>query len=1782
MKCSHCGELVSEGTTTCPSCGSTPFVDDDYATKAPSTNLVDASDTPPDDSGEEPSRRESPDSESDFQDLSEGPLDVRALRPGTRIDRHEIVRKLGEGGMGAVYEAFDTLTKREVALKFLSDPISRRARYEIAKELLMADIVHPNVCKTHDLFETKSGLRYMSMELIQGETLALQLYRLGRQSRDTALKHCRQLCLGLQAIHDKGIVHCDLKPSNLMIDEDGNLRITDFGVAVVVGSPLEVEASAYSAPEHEHGLASHYLDIYSVGLILHQILSGATHPPKHPEAGILSDPHLESVILQCLKKDPRDRPSSAEALEKALFSGPALEAATKVVVIADLSRYTEAAVLLDEIVKSTVELDKQIATLIDEALLASGCDPDTLDRKGAGDGQVILFDDALQAHHFAVALHQKSKDLNKGADGTPKSSRYFRIGMAIGKIIPSQLKKSSFTIQSGLAYIEAARLESACITGDILVSQSTWEKLPKKIQDLYGGPELIFDKNSKDTELSERRTWPARRFERVITPAPWDRKDVVVSLKPHFPDETASSLEDPQASIRDLTKSLLPKYLGELFHVHGSDVFRFRNTLYAGRFALACQDKASRLAPEPLAILAAIHQIKWPAESEPLAVEEAAKCALQLLTLATGNRILLTDQAFEAGRKHPAEQKDLGWQIHGATLLDGFEQPVEIGELAYLKRLPAPALDLGPSPRWIPSKGRPVPNSQNWTLEKELGQGGFGRVWLASRPKNGSGEEELSVFKFPTDPKRLESLKREEEILKAVEKHLSDRQDIAQLISRDLEGDPCYLQSNYVPAGSLKDFADEQGLLGLPLDLRVKIGLQIVTALQAAHSFGIIHGDLKPSNILMLNAEHHDLRIQLNDFGLGKINQQSVIQLSSSALTSGTGSSSTATWLYAAPEIIEGHAAPEANESSPKGANQKSDIYSLGVLLFQLVVGSFRRAPSPGWKNEIPSESLRETLGRVLDRSPDRRPTLDQVEEKLESYEAEDAKREEEQARKEARLAERRKRCSYVFVLILSVLAGIAWFQERRAQEAERKAKQAEAETQSTLDFLVRSFQVADPSAGYDQDHNYYLGEELTVFDSLETAVKRLPREIPQPRIQAVILDTIGNIYVHLGLFSKAEPLIEEGLALRRALPPRTATKEADIAGSLISKGLLLRSQSRYEAAEEYLTEALIKRREAFPDNALEIAESLKHLATVLDERGDYREAAKLARESLRLYEDVPADERPPEYTRDLVDSLGELASILQNNSEAEEAEELFRKALKLSTDVLGDHPSTAGLMANLALLLLNYSDDLTEAEDLLKSAQDMDLRLYQNPIHPNVITDFNNLGLLAIYTGRLDEAKRLLSDALRRFEQLEDENPGTTFLGKATTLNNLGVLYQYLGDLDSAILRHQDALALQVKHLRVPEHSEGPPVHRKIAITKTFLAGAYWSSGRLEIAHQMFEEATKIQEQALVSNSIDRANTLALHSRLLQDLGKHSDATDKSCQALGILKGISATEAEVARIQNNLALIFILEGELWKAESVYREALEIMRQTRGAEAPLVSQMTGSLGYTLIEKGLFFLDRGSSSAAEISFAAASRELNKALELYRKQLGEGSRDEARILRNLGFLAESRGDFALAERQYRRSLEIEKEGDTNVLNVAKTQRYLAHLELSRGNPEAAESLASDALKNFALAEISKDHWRIAFTRNILGASLVAQDDDRLRQAETLLLDSFRILSEQKAITSFYYRDALKNMINLYRKINNRAKELEYNSLLGNALAIELPDLDGPLPNPCPMSTSKRGSA
>jgi DNA-binding winged helix-turn-helix (wHTH) protein/serine/threonine protein kinase len=330
--------------------------------------------------------------------------------------------------------------------------------------------------------------------------------------------------------------------------------------------------------------------------------------------------------------------------------------------------------------------------------------------------------------------------------------------------------------------------------------------------------------------------------------------------------------------------------------------------------------------------------------------------------------------------------------------------------------------------------GDNVPGRDHWRLTKKMGPSGSSEVWLAENPKT----HESRVFKFATDGVELKGLKREVTLARFLRESLGERQDFVRVLEWNFDTQPFFVESEYAGA-NLSEWAENQGgLANIPREMRLSMLVEIAEAVAAAHDIGVLHKDLKPANVLVTagredNSERGNGRgqalhwqIKVADFGSGALadpTRLGALGITNLGFTETVTPDSilTGTLAYLAPEVLAGH--------SP---TISSDVYALGVMLYQLIVGDFRKPLSPGWEAAIDDPLLRVDIAEAACGDPALRlKSAAELVERLETLEARRVERSKvELAEQRALIAERKladskARRPWIMVAVVVLLVGL-------------------------------------------------------------------------------------------------------------------------------------------------------------------------------------------------------------------------------------------------------------------------------------------------------------------------------------------------------------------------------------------------------------------------------------------------------------------------------------------------------------------------------------------------------------------------------------------------------------------------------------------------------------------------------------------------------------------------------------------------------------------------------------
>lgn len=430
-----------------------------------------------------------------------------------------------------------------------------------------------------------------------------------------------------------------------------------------------------------------------------------------------------------------------------------------------------------------------------------------------------------------------------------------------------------------------------------------------------------------------------------------------------------------------------------------------------------------------------------------------------------------------------------------------------------------------------------VPHRPDWVLERQLSPSRASEVWLARHART----RELRVFKFAGEGERLAMLKREATLHRVLVESLGEREDIARILDWNFETPPFFLECEYGGDG-LPAWAAAGHLAALDRAGRLALFLAVAQAVAAAHGVGVLHKDIKPANVLVAPRGDGGWRVRLTDFGSGRLLQpERLAELGITrlglTLTQALDADSSGTPLYLAPELIAG-----------QPPTVRSDVYALGLLLYQLLAGDLRRPIAPGWETAVADPLLAASIAAATDVDPARRlPTANALIDQIATLDARRAAADEARAREarlqaaEAGLARSRARRPWIALASLALVAGLAatWWQYRAADAARDEALAQAALARETIRFLNEDLL----GGGRSRTGTVAYDRNPSLRELLDAARGRLDgpdgRFADAPLAEAGLRTTLGRAYRTLGDHATAEEQLRRVTELhRRRLPP--------------------------------------------------------------------------------------------------------------------------------------------------------------------------------------------------------------------------------------------------------------------------------------------------------------------------------------------------------------------------------------------------------------------------------------------------------------------------------------------------------------------------------------------------------------------------------------------------------------------------------------------------------------------
>jgi len=595
---------------------------------------------------------------------------------------------------------------------------------------------------------------------------------------------------------------------------------------------------------------------------------------------------------------------------------------------------------------------------------------------------------------------------------------------------------------------------------------------------------------------------------------------------------------------------------------------------------------------------------------------------------------------------------------------------------------------------------------------------------------------------------------------------------------------------------------------------RLALFMDVCRAVQHAHQKGVIHRDLKPSNVLVTEQDGKACP-KVIDFGIAKALG---LDLTEATFATQTGQ----------PLGTPAYMSPEQAESSGIDVDTRTDIYSLGVILYSLLVGSLPLDPSSlpihafmfrlaSRNSDTPRPSERFTsLGQYrLGIAQARRTDPDHLQRDLKGdldwivmkalepqralrYEtatgfAADIERylshEPIIARPPTTMYRLRKfvrrhragvaatSAALLALVVGAILAGAGLI---RATRAERIAANEAATAQQVSDFLVNLFRVSQPSEAR--------GNAITARELLDRGAEKSVTDLGrQPEVQSRMMHTIGTAYAALGLYDAARAQLERALATRQRLlgPDDPAVAETELA-----LGAAIASHGDLDMAEGHYNRALAITEKAFGAEAPRTGRMVAGLAALRLRQRRFPEAESLYKRALAIDE-----QRPPSENADLAADLANLGNVYLAQQRYPEAEQTLRRGLSVQERLLGPyHPDLASMLSNLGVVYW-YQERYADALPLYERTRAIYERTL-DPMHPNMAAIFNNLAETYAELQRYPQADSLFRRALTIKEaRLARGNPSI-----ATTLNGLAGVLRKQGRLMEAEVAYRRALDIRAR----------------------------------------------------------------------------------------------------------------------------------------------------------------------------------------------------------------------------------------------------------------------------------------------------------------------------------------------------------------------------------------------
>ncbi len=844
----------------------------------------------------------------------------------------------------------------------------------------------------------------------------------------------------------------------------------------------------------------------------------------------------------------------------------------------------------------------------------------------------------------------------------------------------------------------------------------------------------------------------------------------------------------------------------------------------------------------------------------------------------------------------PAERAALLQQLRA-------DQPAlhaEVLALLAAHETPGPLDALG---ELVGGTGEPAPAS--FPLPERIGayrvveliaRGGMGSVYLAQRA-DGQFEQRVALKLVRSDlddPHLRDRFLDERRILARIE-----HPNIARLLDGGFAetGQP-YFVMEYVEGEPIDRYCTTH-----KLSLRARLGLfrTVCGAVHVAHQHLVVHRDIKPANVLVAA----DGTVKLLDFGIAKLLDPELFPESEARTRAGLR---LLTPEYASPEQKTGTAVTTA-----------SDVYQLGLMLRQLVIGSATEPPDTNHQRGVPRDVLLIMAAATREEPARRYASADQLSADVDRF----LNGMPVSARPDTFLYRTSRFTSRHRYGVATAAAGVlllAGFAVTTSMQGRRTARERDRAEQVTA-LLTSFFEANNPRVNR--------GDTLTVRDVLDRGAERVRNELrAQPETQAALLYNLGLVYRQLGLLEQARTLLTEALEIRRRVLP---TRHRDLAASARMLGVTSSELGRPDSAVPLLREAaaLVGRSEGNVSSAY--AQAIRDLAYGLQIAGQREEAERLYHQALDIHR-----ARGDTINLDVANALNNLGWLARASGQLDTAEIRFRTALALRRQLVGEHdPDVASTLDALATVLTQASR-FDEAETIEREVLTINRTVYP-PTHPQIASDLVTLARIRSAQRADASADSMFRAALVVFAALREESP----LLRAQAQNDYAIFLKERGRFGEA--ERLFAAALDVYRSRFGD------THLNTDIVRTNLAWVIFSQGRHQEAARLYKDAVARLETALPPTDARVGQTVIDYGATLMNAGAHAEAEQVLRHALELeTAGAPAEHWRIARAQALLGACLTRQKRYAAAEPFLLATFTALRKT-GLDNPYTRQAAQAL-----------------------------------------------------------------------------------------------------------------------------------------------------------------------------------------------------------------------------------------